>query len=157
MNSQSVKHISECFIIPHHVSEESQQPLYLAPTNLAMLSVHYIQKGFPFEKPLEAMDRCHKAEFVNSLLDKLKHSLSLALIHFYPIAGRFATKKEENPPLLFALNSGSDIDPSKPYAEFWIETHEFRSSYADSGSEPLSLKAWISQDLSVFGDKLFEK
>ncbi|KAM1655783.1 hypothetical protein ACFXTH_007766 [Malus domestica] len=44
MNSQSVKHISECFIIPHHVSEESQQPLYLAPTDLVMLSVHYIQK-----------------------------------------------------------------------------------------------------------------
>ncbi|KAM2816215.1 hypothetical protein COP1_040479 [Malus domestica] len=93
MNSQNVKHISECFIIPHHVSDESQQPLYLAPTDLVMLSVDYIQKGLPFAKPSEAMDRRHKAEFINSLLDKLKHSLSLALVHFYLLAGRFVTKK----------------------------------------------------------------
>ncbi|TQD77605.1 hypothetical protein C1H46_036877 [Malus baccata] len=58
---------------------------------------------------------------------------------------------------LFALNSESDIDPGKPYAKFWIGTHESGSSYADSGSEPLSLKAWISQDPSVLRDKVIEK
>ncbi|BBG94482.1 F-box/RNI-like superfamily protein [Prunus dulcis] len=55
---------------------------------------------------------------------------------------------------LFALNSGSDIDPAKPYAEFWIGTHESGPSYADSGSEPVSLKAWIAQDPSVLGTRL---
>ncbi|RXH76805.1 hypothetical protein DVH24_019693 [Malus domestica] len=170
MNSQSVKNISECFIIPHHVLEESQQPLYLAPTDLAMLSVHYIQKGLLLKHSLslalvhfginstdvileigpgtgnlikklleagkrfiaveidtymvlelqfrgieesdrqrpvkvDSQDCCRRdppnsqAEFVNSLLDKLKHSLSLALVHFYPFTGRFMTKKEENPHL----------------------------------------------------------
>ncbi|PQQ04518.1 mannose-6-phosphate isomerase 1-like [Prunus yedoensis var. nudiflora] len=58
---------------------------------------------------------------------------------------------------LFALNSGSDIDPAKPYAEFWIGTHESGPSYVDSGSEPVSLKAWIARDPSVLGDKVVEK
>ncbi|PQQ01036.1 mannose-6-phosphate isomerase 1 [Prunus yedoensis var. nudiflora] len=58
---------------------------------------------------------------------------------------------------LFALNSGSDIDPAKPYAEFWIGTHESGPSYVDSRSEPVSLKAWIARDPSVLGDKVVDK
>ncbi|KAM1606481.1 hypothetical protein PS1_027672 [Malus domestica] len=37
------------------------------------------------------------------------------------------------------------------------DVFESGSSYTDSESEPLSLNAWISQDPSVLGDKVFEK
>ncbi|XP_050374427.1 mannose-6-phosphate isomerase 1-like [Argentina anserina] len=61
---------------------------------------------------------------------------------------------------LSALNSGSDIDPSKPYAEFWIGTHESGPSYADdpgSDHDPVSLKSWIARDPSVLGEKVLHK
>ncbi|MBA0597162.1 hypothetical protein Gorai_006977, partial [Gossypium raimondii] len=34
---------------------------------------------------------------INNVLGRLKQSLSIALVHFYPLAGRLATKIEENP------------------------------------------------------------
>ncbi|BBG95216.1 HXXXD-type acyl-transferase family protein, partial [Prunus dulcis] len=92
-----VKYISECFVQPHHASEETKQPFYLTPGDLAMLSVHYIQKGLLFSKPPEA--KLEQEDFTNSLLERLKHSLSIALVHFYPLAGRFVTEKNEDPPL----------------------------------------------------------
>ncbi|KAL5559064.1 hypothetical protein UlMin_035275 [Ulmus minor] len=95
MASSIVKHISDCFIKPQYASDESKHPFYLTPWDLAMLSVHYIQKGLLFVKPLEAQKQ---GNFMESLLEKLKHSLSVALIHFYPLAGRMKTIKTENPP-----------------------------------------------------------
>ncbi|KAK9946483.1 hypothetical protein M0R45_011948 [Rubus argutus] len=92
----SVKHMSEWFVQPHYASEESKQPFFLAPADLAMLSVHYIQKGLFFTKPPEAANNPH---FMDSLLEKLKHSLALALVHFYPLSGRLVTKQEQDPPL----------------------------------------------------------
>lgn len=92
----SVKHMSEWFVQPHYASEESKQPFFLAPADLAMLSVHYIQKGLLFTKPPEAANNPH---FMDSLLQKLKHSLALALVHFYPLSGRLVTKQEQDPPL----------------------------------------------------------
>lgn len=63
---------------------------------------------------------------------------------------------------LCALNSGSAIDSRKPYAEIWIGTHESGPSFASAsfdngGGQPLSLKSWISQDLSVLGDRVVLK
>ncbi|KAL5545267.1 hypothetical protein UlMin_009051 [Ulmus minor] len=55
---------------------------------------------------------------------------------------------------LFALNSGSGIDPDKCYAEFWIGTHESGPSFVQCGSEPVTLKSWILEDSSVIGDKV---
>ncbi|KAK1555008.1 hypothetical protein Q3G72_020385 [Acer saccharum] len=94
MNSKTVKHISECFVKPQHVSEEMEQPLYLTPWDLIMLSINYIQKGHLFIKP-QAVD--DQQDFINTLLDRLKQSLSLVLVHFYPLAGRLKTLKSENP------------------------------------------------------------
>ncbi|XP_048436527.1 uncharacterized acetyltransferase At3g50280-like [Pyrus x bretschneideri] len=149
MNSQSVKHISECFINPHQVSEESQQPLYLAPTDIAMLSAHYIQKGLLFAKPPEAMDSRHKAEFVNSLLDKLKHSLYLALVHFYPLAGRLATKKEESPPLYLVYVDNSN----SPGARFIYATLDVSVSDILSPTDvPLVVQSFFDHDRAVNND-----
>ncbi|KAK0575740.1 hypothetical protein LWI29_006157 [Acer saccharum] len=93
MNSKTVKHISECFVKPQHVSEEMEQPLYLTPWDLIMLSINYIQKGHLFIKPQAVDDH---QDFINTLLDRLKQSLSLVLVHFY-LAGRLKTLKSENP------------------------------------------------------------
>ncbi|KAI9200245.1 hypothetical protein LWI28_004865 [Acer negundo] len=94
MDSKSVKHISECFVKPQHVSEDMKQPLYLAPWDLATLSLNYIQKGHLFTKPPPAD---HQQDFIETLLDRLNRSLSLTLVHFYPLAGRLKTLKSENP------------------------------------------------------------
>jgi hypothetical protein len=94
-NPPKVRHISECFVKPQHAVEESKRPFYLTPWDLAMLSAHYIQKGLLFTKPPAADDQ---EGFINTLLDRLKNSLSLALVHFYPLAGRLVTQQNENPP-----------------------------------------------------------
>ena len=94
MKTPTVQHISECFVKPQCAPEESKEPLYFTPWDLVMLSVHYIQKGLLFSKPPQANE---DGNFMEDLLDKLKHSLSLALVHFYPLAGRFKTVKNENP------------------------------------------------------------
>ncbi|KAG7941422.1 hypothetical protein I3843_16G042400 [Carya illinoinensis] len=91
-----VRHISECFIKPEYASEESKQPLYLSPWDLAMLSVNYIQKGLFYKKPPASDDQ--DQAFVKTLLDRLKSSLALALVHFYPLSGRLVTQNNENPP-----------------------------------------------------------
>ncbi|XP_059637304.1 uncharacterized acetyltransferase At3g50280-like [Cornus florida] len=95
MNAPIVQHISGCFIKPQYITDESKQPIHLSQWDLAMLSVHYIQKGLLFIKP-QAVD--DQADPIKPLLEKLKVSLSLALVHFYPLAGRLATLKQENPP-----------------------------------------------------------
>lgn len=93
--SPSIKHISECFIKPKHIPEESKQPLYLAPWDLAMVTVHYIQKGLLFKKPPN-----FSTQKKHNFLQSLKDSVSSTLVHFYPLAGRLATiKQEENPPI----------------------------------------------------------
>ncbi|XP_074283733.1 putative acetyltransferase At3g50280 [Silene latifolia] len=93
MNSAKVvKHISECFIKPKYEIEESKQRFNLAPMDLPMLSFHYIQKGLLFTKPSHAKDEEFSTqEFVESL----KQSLSLTLVHFFPLAGQFATNVDE--------------------------------------------------------------
>ncbi|CDP11972.1 unnamed protein product [Coffea canephora] len=93
MSSPGIHHISQCFIKPKNTPEEAKQPIYLSQWDLAMVCVNYIQKGLLFAKP-PAFDRENQME---DLLEKLKDSLALALDHFYPLAGRLATLKQENP------------------------------------------------------------
>ena len=97
MNSPTVRYISQCFVKPQYVSEESKQPFYLTPWELALISLPYIQSGLLFAKPPGDFQE----DLIKNLLDGLKNSLSLTLVHFYPLAGRLATRKEENPPSYF--------------------------------------------------------
>ncbi|XP_019153245.1 PREDICTED: uncharacterized acetyltransferase At3g50280-like [Ipomoea nil] len=83
----TVQFISECYITPKPSSEASKKPVFLSVWDLAMLSVHYIQKGLLFAKP-PSFD-------LTTFLHSLKHSLSLTLLHFYPLAGRLSTAKGE--------------------------------------------------------------
>ncbi|KAI5354445.1 hypothetical protein L3X38_007340 [Prunus dulcis] len=127
-----------------------RQPLYLAPTDLPMLSAHYIQKGLLFAKPPEAMNDNKKADFINALLEKLKHSLSLALVHFYPLAGRLATKKEENPPLYLVY-----IDcNNSPGAKFIYATLDMSISDILSPTDvPLVVQSFFNHDRAVNHDE----
>ncbi|XP_060199409.1 uncharacterized acetyltransferase At3g50280-like [Lycium barbarum] len=88
-SSPTVQHISDCFIKPLYYPEESKKPVYLSSWDLAMLSVQYIQKGLLFTKPSSFQ--------LDPLLQNLKESLSITLVHFYPLAGRLSTLKQENP------------------------------------------------------------
>ncbi|XP_027355939.1 uncharacterized acetyltransferase At3g50280-like [Abrus precatorius] len=94
MSSRAFRRVSECFVKPHRPTEESNQMCYLTPWDIAMLSVHYIQKGLLFKKPTPLVN--HQV-FIQNFLDKLKHSLSQTLFHFYPLSGRLVTHKTHDP------------------------------------------------------------
>ncbi|XP_042453462.1 mannose-6-phosphate isomerase 1-like isoform X1 [Zingiber officinale] len=58
---------------------------------------------------------------------------------------------------LFERNSGAEIDPSRPYAEFWMGTHESGPSFTGSDSEEVTLKKWIRENPGALGDKVVAK
>ncbi|GAB4832320.1 hypothetical protein Ancab_006334 [Ancistrocladus abbreviatus] len=76
---------------------------------------------------------------------------------------------------LCSANSGVDIDPNEPYAEFWMGTHESGPSFlvekganlengnailenGNSGhSENVTLKSWIEKNPNVLGCKVRQK
>ncbi|TYG63353.1 hypothetical protein ES288_D06G022700v1 [Gossypium darwinii] len=93
MEQSTVRIISECNVTPQHFSDQSKQPYYLTTWDLVMLSVQYIQKGLLYTKPENSCEE----NLINNVLDRLKQSLSIALVHFYPLSGRLVTKIEENP------------------------------------------------------------
>ncbi|XP_045824679.1 uncharacterized acetyltransferase At3g50280-like [Trifolium pratense] len=90
--------VSESFIKPYPPIEDSKQICYLAPWDIAMLSSHYIQKGLLFKKPSSSSSSLNQQYFIENLVHKLKHSLSLTLYHFYPLSGRLVIKKTKHPP-----------------------------------------------------------
>lgn len=94
MESASLKMISDCFIKPKFVSEEAKKPTYMAPWDLAMLNLTYIQKGLLYSLPPEKKKDFSTTNFVH----RLKDSFSDTLTHFHPLAGRLATVKQTNPP-----------------------------------------------------------
>ena len=51
MTSSIAQRVSECFIKPLHPIEDSNQICYLTGWDIAMSSMHYIQKGLLFKKP----------------------------------------------------------------------------------------------------------
>ncbi|CAN6682179.1 unnamed protein product [Malus baccata var. baccata] len=147
MDSEHVKQISECFVQPHHAPQESKQPFYLAPGDLAMLSVHYIQKGLLFPKPPEA--KRDPKNFIDSLLERLKQSLSVALVHFYPLAGRFVTEKSEDPASYVVY---VDCNNS-PGAKFIYATLEMSVSDILSPIDvPLVVQSFFDHDRAVNHD-----
>jgi hypothetical protein len=93
--SSSISSRSGHVIKPEHAVEEAKRPFYLITWDLAMLSAHYIQKGLLFTKPSAADEQ---EGFIDTLLNRLKLSLSTALVHFYPLSGRLVTKTNESPP-----------------------------------------------------------
>ncbi|KAK9927843.1 hypothetical protein M0R45_025009 [Rubus argutus] len=62
---------------------------------------------------------------------------------------------------LYASNSDSEIDPEKPYAEFWMGTHESGPSFLihqDLNGLSSSLKHWVSTNPNqLLGHKVVQK
>ncbi|KAK1397955.1 putative Anthranilate N-benzoyltransferase protein [Heracleum sosnowskyi] len=91
----NVKLISECFIKPSNFQQErTKQVLHRTPWDLCLLTGHYIQKGLLFRK-ISVLD--DEASSIQGFLQRLKHSLSVTLAHFYPLAGRLATQTCDDP------------------------------------------------------------
>ncbi|KAK8465362.1 hypothetical protein PHAVU_009G066200 [Phaseolus vulgaris] len=105
MNSPVVGSVSECFIKPLGPAQDSIGICNLTPWDIAMLSMHYIQKGLLFRKPATLVDR---QDFIENLLKKLKHSLSLTLFHFYPLAGHLVTNKGPSSCTIFVDGNNKD-------------------------------------------------
>ncbi|XP_008452574.2 uncharacterized acetyltransferase At3g50280-like [Cucumis melo] len=89
----SIRRISECFVKPICLPQQSNLPYHLIPGDLAMLSAHYIQKGLLFRKPSHLNH--YPNPFMLHLLHRLQNSLSIALFHFYPLSGRLSTIKND--------------------------------------------------------------
>ena len=87
----NIKVISECFVRPEHAVAATKNPFYLGPVDLVFLSVDPIQKGllFPHQNSSTRPE-------ISCVVERLKRSLALALVHFYPLAGRFETTKYED-------------------------------------------------------------
>ncbi|PWA82848.1 transferase, Chloramphenicol acetyltransferase-like domain protein [Artemisia annua] len=96
MTMATVRRISECFVKPlHDLSQEAKQPIYFSPFELLFLNANYSQKGLLFAKPTPTENQDFS---ISTFLDDLRGSLSATLDHFYPLAARLATRKQENPP-----------------------------------------------------------
>ncbi|KAI3850600.1 hypothetical protein MKX03_011419 [Papaver bracteatum] len=115
--TKAVRQISKCTVKPQKVLEESKQPHYLTTWDLTILNAHYIQKDdegynnhlgdgkwklskgskrvFSSKKPLPSLEDPNPT---HTLIDQLKHSLSITLTHFYPLSGRLVTRQHHNPP-----------------------------------------------------------
>ncbi|KAI3504854.1 hypothetical protein L1887_26603 [Cichorium endivia] len=116
MTSPSVRRISECFIKPlYDIPPDAKQPIHFTPFELVFLNANYSQKGLLFQKPPPP----ENGDFsITAFLDDLRRSLSATLTHFYPLAARLATKKEENPPSYIIY-----LDPeNSPGAKFVYAT-----------------------------------
>ncbi|KAJ9560745.1 hypothetical protein OSB04_005905 [Centaurea solstitialis] len=98
-SSSTLKIISDSFIKPRIISQESNKPIYLSPWDLPWFSLNYIQEGLLFRSP-ENQDFS-----IATFLEDLKDSLSVTLTHFHPLAARLATVKRQNPPSLTAFSN----------------------------------------------------
>uniref|UniRef100_A0A6N2MNX5 Acetyltransferase n=1 Tax=Salix viminalis TaxID=40686 RepID=A0A6N2MNX5_SALVM len=147
MNPPTVEHISECFIKPKHLVEEAKKPYYLAPWDLVMLSVQYIQKGLLFAKPPQKENQ--QGFKIMDFLENLKQSLSLTLVHFYPLAGRLATSKSENPPSYVVFVDCND----SPGARFTYATVDLTTSDVLSPTYvPLVVQSFFDHDRAINHD-----
>ncbi|KAM4129445.1 hypothetical protein ACJW30_01G023900 [Castanea mollissima] len=142
-NPPKIRYIFESFVKPQNALGESKRTLYLTPWDLGLASLNYIQKGLLFTKHPTANN---EEDFIKSLLDRLKRSLSVTLVHFYPLAGRLVTQKIENPPssLIFIDCSNS------PGAKFiYADLHMKVSDILSPVDVPSIIQSFFDHDRAV--------
>ncbi|KAL2928377.1 hypothetical protein RDABS01_034016 [Bienertia sinuspersici] len=93
------------FVEPKYKIEATRQSYHLGPMDLIMLSIDHIQKGllYTFPNNTPSFYSLSNNIMVSYLLENLKKTLFISLVHFYPLAGRFTTKKypKQNVCLIF--------------------------------------------------------
>ncbi|XP_077210864.1 uncharacterized protein LOC143846321 [Tasmannia lanceolata] len=118
-----VRQISKCTVKPRRNLLEKEPPRCdLTAWDVAMLSAHYIQKGLLFYNPSS-----QNQEEKEPIINQLKDSLSRALVHFYPLAGRLVTKKHSS-------SSSSSSSPSFVFIECNGQGAEFIHAVAEKVS-----------------------
>ncbi|KAL8152668.1 hypothetical protein V2J09_010428 [Rumex salicifolius] len=90
----NIRTISECFIKPNQIVEDSKKAFHLGSSELMQMSQCHLQIGLLFPNKLPTDDDGTTSS-MESFLDSLKESLSSTLVHFYPLAGQFVTEVDE--------------------------------------------------------------
>lgn len=97
----------------------------------------------------------------DSISNGSNHQYSLQRLHFsvknydWGLPGQLSQVAR-----LSELNSGSQFDPIKPYAELWIGTHDSGPSFlvSDNDGKSVTLKDWISDNPGfLLGHKVVQK
>lgn len=101
MPSSSIIVVSKCTIVPEH--NATIKSLKLSVSDLPMLSCQYIQKGVLFTSPSYS---------INDLINSLKQSLAVALVHFPALAGRLSTDDDDHVHIL-CNDAGVDFIQAK--------------------------------------------
>ncbi|CAH8335904.1 unnamed protein product [Eruca vesicaria subsp. sativa] len=92
--------ISRSIVRPSRDVNQSKE-IHLTPWDLFLLNLCYLQRGLLFAKPDPSFD----------LISRLKASLSVALDHFYPFAGRLVKTKNDDGTVSFLVNcDGSGVE-----------------------------------------------
>ncbi|ONK81076.1 uncharacterized protein A4U43_C01F24960 [Asparagus officinalis] len=78
--------VSKCLVKPSSCPNPAVNICHLTHWDLPLLSLNYIQKGLLFSNLPSAFS-------IESIIDRLMSSLSVALCHFYPLAGRLKTER----------------------------------------------------------------
>ncbi|KAL4179725.1 hypothetical protein AMTRI_Chr13g88720 [Amborella trichopoda] len=86
-DSEEVSRVSTCTITPSRASQE--QHLQLSPSEIYLLTAQYIQKGLLLPKP--DPNPKFSSPSMDSVLQRLKASLSECLSHYFPLAGRLTS------------------------------------------------------------------
>ncbi|CAB4287389.1 unnamed protein product [Prunus armeniaca] len=87
-----IRFISTTIVQPTFHNELTQR-IELTPWDLQLILLDHIQKGLLFHKPKSST---YEQDPITSLTEHLKHSLSLTLDIFYPLAGRLAITENED-------------------------------------------------------------
>ncbi|XP_074293391.1 putative acetyltransferase At3g50280 [Silene latifolia] len=82
-NTQT-KVISESYVKPKRKNDAAQKPYFLGPVDLWFLPLNYMQKGLVFGT---------KPKNIHSFINKLKESVSISLVDFYPLAGQLVFER----------------------------------------------------------------
>ncbi|XXG58808.1 hypothetical protein AAC387_Pa04g1014 [Persea americana] len=104
MPPPQVRLISRCTITPRRNLEDPPPPkrCQLTVWDQTYLSIQYIQRGLLFYTPSS-----HKHPS-NPIIHLLKQSLSQALVHFFPLAGRFKTHHSSSSSSLYVYIDCND-------------------------------------------------
>ncbi|RZC94022.1 hypothetical protein C5167_016714 [Papaver somniferum] len=82
----------------HKDGQQSHQKIHLSPWDLKSLVRPYMQRGLLFANPKQRKQDAEK------IITQLKTSLSCALDHFYPLAGRIATTAHDDNTVSFFID-----------------------------------------------------